>query len=100
MSTRPSNRILSLKSPQWRNVAEAFGAAVRDARKQRGMSQEMLAKTADVDRTFLSQLERALTTPSVPVVYRIAEALRISARSLVARCDRHYEAITGKGEKS
>ena len=39
------------------------------------MSQEALALTAEVDRTYVSQLERGVANPSLLILQRIAEAL-------------------------
>lgn len=43
----------------------------------RGISQEALAVDADVDRTYVSRVERGLENPSVGVVERFATALSV-----------------------
>jgi len=48
---------------------------IRSARKACGLSQEALAEAAEIDRTYASQLERALVNPSLGVLSRVANAL-------------------------
>lgn len=48
---------------------------VKAARKARGLSQERLALEAEVDRTYVSQIERAISNPSLLVVAKIAAVL-------------------------
>jgi ribosome-binding protein aMBF1 (putative translation factor) len=47
-----------------RQVARAFGAVLKNARSQQGLSQEALCEGADMDRTYPSLLERGLRTPT------------------------------------
>jgi len=48
---------------------------IRALRLEAGMSQEELAFNAEVDRTYVSQLERGIANPSLLILSRIAEAL-------------------------
>lgn len=48
---------------------------LRKLRVQRGLSQEILAVDAEIDRTYVSRLERGLENPTVAVLERLAEAL-------------------------
>ena len=48
---------------------------IKAARQAVGMSQEALALQADVDRTYVSQLERGIANPSLFVIYRLASVL-------------------------
>lgn len=52
-----------------------IASAIKAARLQIGVSQEALALAAEVDRTYVSQLERGVANPSLLILYRIAEAL-------------------------
>lgn len=40
-----------------------------------GLSQEALALAADVDRTYVSQLERGVANPSLIILHRISKVL-------------------------
>jgi transcriptional regulator with XRE-family HTH domain len=66
-------------------VAIAFGRVLREARRQRGLSQEELAGEADFDRTYPSLLERGLRTPTLTVIFQLAEVLQTSAAALISR---------------
>jgi transcriptional regulator with XRE-family HTH domain len=46
-------------------------------RKERGISQEDLAHMAQIDRTYVSALERRLYAASIDVIDKIAEALSV-----------------------
>ena len=48
---------------------------IKAARSAVGMSQEALALQAEVDRTYVSQLERGIANPSLLVLYRLASVL-------------------------
>lgn len=63
-------------------VLTRFGERVRQCREAAGLSQEGLAERADLDRTYLSGIERGLRNPGVKNVVAIAKALRISVGDL------------------
>ena len=48
---------------------------LRKLRVKRGISQENLAVDAQIDRTYVSRLERGLENPTVGVLERLAHAL-------------------------
>lgn len=48
---------------------------IRKIRVARELSQENLAVDAQIDRTYVSRLERALENPTVAVLERLANAL-------------------------
>jgi len=48
---------------------------LRRLRVQRKLSQENLAVDAQIDRTYVSRLERGLENPTVAVLERLADAL-------------------------
>ena len=52
-----------------------FAANVRAARLAAGVSQEELAFRAGIDRTYASQIERAIANPSLGITCAIADAL-------------------------
>lgn len=57
---------------------------LRRIRVERGFSQESLAVDADVDRTYISGLERQEFNPSVDLLDRLAAALSVDLSDLVA----------------
>lgn len=63
---------------------EAFGLVLRDLRRERAMSQETLALESQLDRTFISLLERGLRQPSLTTILQLAKPLGLSPEDLVA----------------
>lgn len=56
---------------------------VRALRAERGLSQEALAHEAGIDRTYMSQVERAVGNPSLKVMCAIAAALEVELHELL-----------------
>ncbi|NKB59584.1 MAG: helix-turn-helix domain-containing protein [Alphaproteobacteria bacterium] len=56
---------------------------VRAFRQERVWSQEELAHRAGVHRTYISQVERAVTNPTVTVIAKIAHALGVEPAALL-----------------
>lgn len=64
-------------------VEAVFGQVIRELRFQKNLSQEKLAEKSNLDRTFISLLERGLRQPSLSTIFRIAKALEISPVTIV-----------------
>ncbi len=56
---------------------------LREYRKAAGYSQEGLALEAEVDRTYVSQIERGVCNPSLLVLHKIATVLQVSVVNLL-----------------
>jgi transcriptional regulator with XRE-family HTH domain len=65
------------------DIAKQFGQRVRKLRDERDFSQEKLAVKADIDRAFLSGIERGLENPSLFTIQAIADALEVSIGNLM-----------------
>jgi transcriptional regulator with XRE-family HTH domain len=65
------------------DVVRLLGLNVRDLRRQQRLSQEELAHRADMDRSYISDLERGVRNPSVKALGRIAEALSVAPDALL-----------------
>lgn len=63
---------------------KAFGIVLRELRKEKNISQEKLAFEGELDRTFISLLERGLRQPSLTTILQISSALGIKAEDLIA----------------
>jgi len=63
----------------------AFGEAIRETRKQLGVSQEQLALECGLDRTYISGIERGTRNPSLTNILKIAAALRVTPAELFTR---------------
>ena len=61
-----------------------FGQNLRRYRTAAGISQEDLAETVSLDRTYISLLERGQRNPSLQCMTNLADALKISLQTLCA----------------
>jgi len=68
-------------------VLAAFGRSVRKCRDAKGYSQETLAEKADLDRTYVSDVERGTRNLGIKNVVRLAKALGVSAAELMDGVD-------------
>lgn len=64
-------------------LENAFGEVLRELRTKEKLSQEKLAQEGDLDRTFISLLERGMRQPSLNTVFSIAKVLRLPPDELV-----------------
>jgi len=62
-----------------------FGRNLRYWRNERGLSQEALALRADIDRTYVSALERGVYSASIDTIAKLAKVLKIEPAVLLAR---------------
>jgi transcriptional regulator with XRE-family HTH domain len=65
------------------STKEIFAKNLRALRKKRGFSQEELAHRADLDRTYISSLERKKYAPTLDVLDKLAAALSVDPISLI-----------------
>jgi len=61
----------------------AFAEVLREFRKEAGLSQERLALDAELDRTYISLLERGLRQPSIKTLFAIAAILKVPPHTIV-----------------
>lgn len=66
-------------------LREVFGRNLKRARAESRLSQEALAAAAEIDRTYVSLLERGVYSASIDVIERLAVALRVEPSSLLER---------------
>jgi transcriptional regulator with XRE-family HTH domain len=66
-------------------IREIFAANLRKRRQAAGLSQEELAHRAEIDRTYISALERSVYAASIDVVGRLAKELGVEASDLLLR---------------
>ena len=71
---------------------EAFGLVLKDLRNEKNTSQEKLAFDGDLDRTFISLMERGLRQPSLTTILQISKALGIKPDELIALVIKKLEA--------
>jgi len=69
-------------------IVSSFGTTVRQLREQRGWSQEVLAEYADLNRSYIGELERGKAIPSLLTLKKISLALGVSLSNLVGHAER------------
>lgn len=70
-----------------KTIEERMAAAIRQRREEIGLSQEAMATSAGVHRTYASSIERAKVTISIDVAERIAKSLNITLSELCKRAE-------------
>lgn len=61
----------------------AFGKVLRDRRKSACLTQEQLALEAGVQRNYISLIERGVHQPTLPMIFKLAAALKCQPSTLV-----------------
>ncbi len=69
------------------DIKRVLAKNVRHYRSQLAISQEELSDRAEMDRTYVSGIERGKRNPTITVVARLAEALEVTAAELLAQTD-------------
>lgn len=68
-------------------VVEIFGKVLRELREAKQLSQEKLAEYCELDRTYISLLERGLRQPTITTIFKLAKALNISPSKLIEKVE-------------
>ena len=76
-----------MASPEdvWQAQLEALGSFIRGQRQLANLSLREMSRLTDVSNAYLSQIERGLHQPSVRVLRSLADALNVSAETLLAQ---------------
>jgi len=74
-----------MEESSWKGQLEALGSFIRTQRQLANMSLRQMAGLSDISNAYLSQIERGLHQPSVRVLRSLAEALNLSAETLLAQ---------------
>jgi transcriptional regulator with XRE-family HTH domain len=64
-------------------LAKVFGKVLKQRREFLNLSQEELAFEAGLHRTYISLLERGVKSPTLNVLFRLADALDIPASEFI-----------------
>lgn len=68
-------------------IETAFGRVLREFRNEAGISQEKLAMECDLDRTYISMLERGLRQPSLKTIFVLAKALDTDPSKIIKKVE-------------
>ena len=64
-----------------------FGKVLKEARQKAGLTQEKLAFKADLDRTYISLMERGQRSPTLDVLLRLCDALGVLPSDLMKKLE-------------
>jgi transcriptional regulator with XRE-family HTH domain len=64
-----------------------FGEVLREARREKKLSQEALADTASLHRTYVGQVERGVKSPTLGAMKRLAMALGVELHVLISAAE-------------
>jgi transcriptional regulator with XRE-family HTH domain len=67
---------------------KALGQTIREARTERGLSQERLALEAGLDRTFISSIEAGRRNITFASLLKVSQALDVKPAELLRRWER------------
>ena len=81
-------------------IIQTVATNVRLARKAAGLSQEELALEAEVDRTYISQVERGKRNITIAILARLARAMGTTAAALVSAAREEFRVIRSIGRST
>ncbi|MGK6315611.1 helix-turn-helix domain-containing protein [Neorhizobium sp. DT-125] len=73
---------------------------LRKARNARGLSQEAFALESNIDRTYISGIERGRRNPSLDMLVKIAKHLDLPPATLLTPSQQRDEPSTEKGSRA
>lgn len=79
---------------------EVFGQALKEHRLKRGFSQEQLGLESGYHRTYISQLERGLKSPSLTTIIHLAQILDTTASAMLQFVEVRIAKIRESEERS
>lgn len=60
-----------------------FGRVLQKARLDKNLSQSELAELSNIDRTFISLLERGKRQPSLTTIFQLSSALKVKPSDMI-----------------
>ena len=68
-----------------------FGEVLLELRLQQALTQDQLAERAGTERSHISALERAEKAPALATIFRLADALNMSAGELIGLVEKRLK---------
>ena len=65
------------------DILERFGQHVKKIRLKKGLSQEQLGLSSDLDRTYISGIERGKRNISLLNIIKLANSLDVSLKEII-----------------
>ena len=74
-----------MKMKRDEQLLELLAKNIRNLRRSVQLSQEELAFECEIDRTYISKLERGIANPSLLVLFRISIVLKVEIKDLLKK---------------
>lgn len=68
--------------------SKTVGKIIKNYREERKLSQEVLSGLAGIDRSHLSKIELGVRSPTVNVLYKIANAMGVEASEILSAAEK------------
>lgn len=75
-------------SPEGKTLQQQFGSTIRTVRTQLGITQQELADRADMQRTYLADVERGMRNLALTNITRLTKALDVPTSRFFAQMER------------
>ncbi len=69
------------------SLKQAFGKVLKQLRSDSGVSQQELADNCDIERAYISRLERGLFQPSITIIFKVADYFEMKPAQLIEMVD-------------
>ena len=75
------------------SLATIFGQVLKERRNEIGISQEKLAYESELDRSFISMMERGLRMPTLSTVFQICKVLKTTPSEIMKLIEQKYDSV-------
>ena len=69
----------------------AFGKVLRTLRKRANLTQEQLALNADIQRNFVSLMERGINQPTVRMLFKLGKVLDMPPSAILSMVEKELQ---------
>ncbi|WP_026584155.1 helix-turn-helix domain-containing protein [Bacillus sp. J33] len=70
------------------NIEVIFGKILRNLREEKKISQEQLAHLSELDRTYISLLERGKRRPTINTIFALSQTLGLKPSEFLAKIEK------------
>lgn len=82
MANDDNSKQYRLQDKQLETIYSTLGKHIAEARRTQGISQEVLAAMADIDRSHMGFIEQGRRNPTITTLFKICRALKIELHDL------------------
>lgn len=75
------------------SLAKVFGEVLRELRDDVGISQENLAYESELDRSYISMIERGLRIPTITTLFQISKPLKKTPSEIIKITEERYKVV-------